>query len=382
MAQSGGILANKLRNLTHRESSDYGVDYTLLSELENTAIELLNIAGHNRENIFVGLEFEAPVNVNREFGINFLSFTAVAAKDVASPAYVAIRAELADRDRIDPNDIDDAIAQRLLAYDATSRAEYTVLLTNRYIAILGDEYPPYGYNLLQIDSSDADEIIGYLDPPEHYPEGIGAKFPAGYHPHQTKLTRWLFTDSEIIPEYQSEIKTEHFELDIDRYSELIYEAYSVEDERQKGDALEDVAEYLFDGLAFVDIRDRNLSTRSDEIDLVLEYRGSEEYNLFDEYSRYSLVECKNTKKPVSSEQISHFEKILSRTDSKLGILISWNGISGEESGKYAQRYVDLMTPPGPNIIVLDSNDLYQILDGRSLYDILDEKLYSLRFDLV
>jgi hypothetical protein len=66
------------------------------------------------------------------------------------------------------------------------------------------------------------------------------------------------------------------------------------------------------------------------------------------------------------------------TNTDLGIIISWNGISGEDTDTDAMRAI---RKDKKEIVSLDSQDLYQILDGESLYEIIDRRLYEQKFDL-
>lgn len=385
MADTVDVLKDKLSSLNQVGKEGYK-DPSLDIDIDEFAAEILNIVGHSRENIFLDLNLEVSERIKGELGNpvfskQYIHFSAVAARTAASPPQVAITTtasrRIIPRNTKEPIKIEDA-GKYVLACDVTSKAEYTVLLTNDAIAILGQEYPPKAYPLAHLSDENVREIADILSPPEEYPQGRGGKFPAGYHPNQTKLTRWLFGDSNLTPDYQSEINKQFFKLDIQEYSQILYNAYSAQNNQEKGKLLEDVAAHLFENLSLVSIRDRNLRTKSGEIDLVLEYIGGESPNLFEYQTRFTLVECKNVGSSVSSKEIGHFDKKLNEAESSLGILIAWNGISGQESGKDAQRYVDNAEN---DIVVLTANELYQILDGKSLYEIIDEIVYSIRFDL-
>jgi len=386
MADSTTVLKDRLSSINSTAKESYE-DFSLNKELDEAAVDILNIVGHNRENIFVNLDLEVPNKVSGKlsnhstsFQENYIYFSAIAARTAASPPQVAITTTvrpILPEGTQEPTETKN-ISEYILACDVTSKAEYTVLLSKNAIAILGEEYPPKAYPLDWLSDEHVEEILELLSPPETYPEGQGGKFPAGYHPNQTKLTRWLFADSDLTPEYQTEINEEFFVLDIEKYSQMLYDAYSAKGSQNKGDLLEDVAEYLFKSLNLVSVRDRNLRTKSGEIDLVLEYTGGESPNLFEYQSRFVLVECKNVGSSVSSKEVGHFEKKMEESESSLGILIAWNGISGQESGKNAQRYVD---NSNHDIVVLTAEDLYRILDGESLYELIDEIIYSIRFDL-
>jgi len=315
-----------------------------------------------------------------------MNFDVVVAKDIAAPPYLTIKVDLCESSPIkhhpekDEKFTTDWHSLFLNSASYTSRSEHTIVLSNHHLAVQS----PGGRNLYELSSlseEDVQEIFETLSPPESLPSGVGDHFPPGHHPHQTKLTRWLFADSEITPEYREVIETEFFEIDVNEYSDLLYSAYSADSPVKKGNSLEEVVEYLLSGLKMVDIRDTNLNTKTGEIDVVLQYSGFHETNLFQYHSRFILIECKNVGESVSTKEVGHFEKKLRKRQVDIGIIVAWNGVSGEESGEDAQRYIDTPSPEDPFIIVLDSDDLYSILDGRCLYDIIDDYLYRLRFDV-
>ena len=106
------------------------------------------------------------------------------------------------------------------------------------------------------------------------------------------------------------------------------------------------------------------------------------HTLFNFYSRFILVECKQWIDPVAVKEIGHFKDKCNMTDVNLGIVFAWNGISGEGEERHAKR----MANGGPNgtspeIFVINSRDLHRVLGGTSFYQIIHEKPYQQRFDL-
>ena len=382
MSQTTDILINKLSNLSPDTVSQNSQKATYQS-LKQSAIELLEIIGHDQDNLFADLKMEVPPAARRQLGSNSISFDAVAADNPAAPAYIALQTFEGSRGlvRSGGNQLSLAGRRHIVSCQRTSRAKYTVLVSRNYLIIQDDETSRKIYDLGSLDKTDALEVIDLLGKPEKYPKGRSLRFPPGHHPNQTKLTRWLFADSEITPEYQEEINTEFFKMNINKYNKQLYKAYKAEASTKKGTTLEDVCEFLFSGFEFISVRDRNLYTKSDEIDLVLEYTGSEAHNLFDYHSRFIPVECKNIESTVSSKQVSHFIQKIRDAGSTIGVLVAWNGVSGQDTGKNAQRYIDFSNNEEHFVVVLTSHDLYKILDGTSLYDIIDRKIYELRFDI-
>jgi hypothetical protein len=376
MPESKKLAIQELSKISELSSSGEG---ELKKDIKSIFQSILQEIGYKRENLFNDFELETPKSVRRGTGYGTILFDIIAADKPTSPPHLSIV--------IDPSwkihhegEVTGFLSQFMLGCRVTSRSEYSLLVTDTHAVILGQEYAPKAYALEESEDGGVEKLVEQISPPEEYPKGRSGRFPPGYHPDQTKLTRWLFEDSEITPEYQSEINTEFFSLDIDEYSEILYDAYSATSTTEKGDRLEDVAEFLFSNLFMVNVRDRNLRTKSGEIDLVLEYQGFGKHNIFEYLSRFILVECKNEASSVSSKEVGYFLTKVRDSGNDLGIIIAWNGISGEETGENARRIVDISSNQ-TYVVVLDSNDLYSILDGESLYKMLDEKLYELQFDV-
>lgn len=353
-------------------------------ELQNNALELLDILGYESDKIFIDIQFETPKRVAIQTDWSYVTFEAIVAKRVSAPIHLAIKTIITSNNPFKSYSdglTADWVQNLMEAHSYTAQANFTVLLTNKFIVVSAKSDTAKVSDLSEMTDDEINEIVDALSPPEEFPEGLSGNFPPGYHPDQTKLTRWLFPDSEITPEYRSQISKKHFELNIDVYAEKLYEAYISDSSVDKGDALEDVVEFLFEDLKPIDIRDRNLRTKTGEIDFVLECNNYTDRTLFDSHSRFVLIECKNLRESVPTKEVASFEKKLTKSNISLGILVTWNGISGEASGEYARKYVESDSPDGTSIIVLDSRDLYKILDGASLYELIDGKLYSQRFDL-
>jgi len=150
--------------------------------------------------------------------------------------------------------------------------------------------------------------------------------------------------------------------------------------KKKKETLEELADSLLKGIKNIKVRERNLKNASSEIDLVAEYRGSDDYTIFDDYERFILVECKNWESSVGAKQVRDFVKKIQNTKTNLGIIFAKNGISGTHKGSYAMREIDLaFQNQGISIVVFNENDLENIHDGTDFYELLDEKLFNLRF---
>lgn len=297
----------------------------------------------------------------------------IVSKNIRSPAHIAIKVFQTPQ----------PTPEVVYAAAISSGATFTIGLSEDYLVISQPPHDPLSpgevFKLSDISEDKLDYIWQLLTPPDELPQGESPRFPPGHHPNQSKLTRWLFSESEITPEYRSEIRENNFELNLDEYAELLYDAYSSSSANEKGDSLEDVTEFLFKGLKGVSIKDKNLRTRSREIDIVLEY-SQNPTNPFNLSSRFALVECKNKEGSMNVQEVDNFVGNLRETGVDLGIIVSWNGISGEDSGRNAAGAINNQKNRF-EIITITSQDLYRILDGKSLHDIIGERLYAQQFNL-
>ena len=355
--------------------------------LRDASYELLNILGYSTENTYTDVSLETPLSAQElsDFEAESLQFDTIVAETITSPPYLAINSEISSELAIDRYGahigLEYSTGNSLRAHSKTSRAKYTISLTNCYLAIWTRREILKLYPYEDLEEDGLEEICELIKPPDELPTGRNTHFPAAYHPNQTKLTRWLFSDSEITPEYRERTSTNYFEVDVNEYSEMLYSSYTANLSHEKGEIFEKTIEHLFEGLNMLTVRERRLKNEVWEIDMVLEYIGFEEVCLFDYQSRYVLVECKNTKDPVPAKEIGYFKTKLIESDVDFGIVVAWGGITGEDSNRNADRLVDLSGAEEPRVVVLTSRDLYRILDGACLYQILDDKLYNRRFNL-
>jgi len=333
------------------------------------------------------------VRVNGYVDKSVLTFDVIIADTISSQPYIACKILTSSEEYLDNRRLAPDAHLSLSEAVGTVKSEFTILLTNNFIAVQ-EGYMPVGYDLEytdyatnytvypfnKINDAIIEQITNKLQRPEKLPTGSTLRFPPGYHPDQTKLTRWLFSDSDIIPEYKEEVKTKYFSLDLQKYSELLYDSYTSKKPNKKGENLEKTLSYIFGSLSMIEVRDKNLRTKTAEFDIILEYTGSDNHNIFEYYDRFIPIESKNTKNPVDVKEIRNFSDKINRVHLDIGIFVSWNGITGERNSD-AEGLISEYDKNSPIIIVLTSRDLYRILDGECLYNMIDQKLYSTRFDI-
>jgi len=187
------------------------------------------------------------------------------------------------------------------------------------------------------------------------------------------------TATSIQSASEKSIQTENFELDNAKFTRALRAVNQADSASKKGNTFEHLAVLLFEGIPFLRKRDRKFRTATGEIDVIIEYLGSESLTIFDEYGRFLLAECKNWDESVSSDQIRIFKDKLEEHKLNFGIFFARNGISGDTGADAFKRVQDIFRDEGIAIIVISDYELKRIKRGTSFYDILDQKLYQLRF---
>lgn len=126
---------------------------------------------------------------------------------------------------------------------------------------------------------------------------------------------------------------------------------------QKGARLESLVADLFGKVKGVEIVGRNVfnKARSREYDLVLEndVRTSGIYFL----DPIIIVECKNTTKPTDCINVNWLIQKVKRSTYKTGILVSTNGITGDEVSNAHDEIIQARNCDGIRIIILTEAEL-------------------------
>lgn len=185
-----------------------------------------------------------------------------------------------------------------------------------------------------------------------------------------RLARWTQSENEVKPGRVA-------------IADMIAQVETAGTNQDKGRSLEDLASLLFSDVPSLHCKYRNLNTRSSEIDLVIEYRGSKyDIPLFNELGRYCFIECKNWSSPVGVAPVRDFLGKLRKSKTQLGILFAKNGITGEGTGLDALREIQsAYDRDGTFLLVFSLADIKQVEHGADFIALLDQKSDNLRFDL-
>lgn len=347
----------------------------LMQEVSQGRSKLLSILGYDDDDLMHGITVEVP----REGGHpEAFTFDVVAARSANAPPYLAVATIVTDDEQ--HGAWEGRIVHDLARYGEAIDSHYVVLFSNSCIFIRKPDEEILGFRFSELEPNDSARIYELLRAPDVYPQG--SPYPAAYHPKQTKLTQFLFHPEAVTESDRYHyIEGDLFQLDLKEYSNHLYAAEQANTKNKKGDTLEELAGVLLNAINCLSVRDRNLVTKFGEIDLVTEFHGADQASLFDYHTRFHLIECKNWIDPVPAKEVGHFESKCVRTNVDLGIVFAWNGVTGQDSEMHATRMIDRSPKENPDIVVINSRDLYRILDGTSFYKILDQKLYQQRFDV-
>jgi hypothetical protein len=178
------------------------------------------------------------------------------------------------------------------------------------------------------------------------------------------------------------VNTQNYEIDLIEFETALSAVDDADTNQEKKNTFEQLADLLFGAIPFLKVRERNQLTNTSEIDLVIEYTGSSQRTIFDDRSKYILVECKNWAGSVGANQVRDFKGKMDQTQVDTGVLFARNGVSGDQSGDAIREIHDIYSRTGKMILVVGDTELSQLLEGRSFYELLDELMYQLRFSSI
>lgn len=165
------------------------------------------------------------------------------------------------------------------------------------------------------------------------------------------------------------------------YDKLIKRDYSV---HTKGALLEKLSRILFDNSMF-EVRS-NCTTSTNEIDILVawsEHARSIAINQgFPCFGDYFLCECKNYKTKVGVTYIGKFASLLDSVKSSLGIMISWEGITGRNWSDGVGLVRKLVLSNRCKIIIIDKDDLARIHRKEvNIFKLINDKFIALQSDV-
>ena len=129
--------------------------------------------------------------------------------------------------------------------------------------------------------------------------------------------------------------------------------------REKGELLEKLTSSLFNNDLFC-IR-RNCRTSTNEIDVLVDWsKQARIYGLNSAYpflGELVLCECKNYENSIGVTYIGKFASLLSATSTSTGIMVSWEGVSGQKWSYGSGLIKKLALAEQKMILVINKYDL-------------------------
>lgn len=157
----------------------------------------------------------------------------------------------------------------------------------------------------------------------------------------------------------------------------------------KGEALEKLVRFLLKISGNIFTVYSNLRTSTNEIDdlISLTPKGKTllSWNLINKQLDNCICECKNYDKPLSVTYIGKFCSLLLTNNIRLGILFSYNGVTGKDwqdgAGLIKKFYICKENLDDRFCIVnFTIKEFRAILNGKNLLEIIDEQIKSLQLD--
>lgn len=147
---------------------------------------------------------------------------------------------------------------------------------------------------------------------------------------------------------------------------------------ERGRALEDLICYIFEKIPGISVPIRNQRNifNTEEIDVALWNEKHPRGFIFLPY--IILIECKNWSAPVSSAEVSWFDRKLRDRGLPFGVLIAANGITGDAQHRTeAHSIVAGALPENRRIVVITRQEIELIANTDQIVRLIQTKLCEL-----
>ena len=161
------------------------------------------------------------------------------------------------------------------------------------------------------------------------------------------------------------------------FHQLIVDLDNAATAHLKGRSLELLAQYLFNSIEGIEVRETNVLTPSEEIDLLL--WNAKTLTVFEPWDNIIPVECKNWSKPVGSSVIDNFAAKIRQKHLKTGIFIAANGVTGDfengnnENKGAVYRLHEHLTRDGLRIVIIRMEDLRTLIDIDDFVELIKDR---------
>lgn len=154
--------------------------------------------------------------------------------------------------------------------------------------------------------------------------------------------------------------------------------------KTKGDLLESVIKILFINTKLFKIYN-NIKSSTNEYDILIlpsEYLKISGKALDPLFRMPIMCECKNYSGKVDVTWIGKFYTVLKMSDIKLGIIFSYNGVTGSNNAWSAGKGLikKIFLKDGIAILNICKEDFQNIYQGELITDLIEKKYNNLKFD--
>jgi len=157
---------------------------------------------------------------------------------------------------------------------------------------------------------------------------------------------------------------------------------------EKGNALEEIVCFILNCASIFNVK-KNFRTNSNELDqlIILNDIGKSFLNQgrIDKRIEQIIGECKNYKNTVSVTYVGKLCSLLMTTNTKIGILFSYKGVSGkrwEDACGLIRKFYLCKENKEERYCIIDFNikDFERIKNGTNILEIIEDKILSLQYD--
>ena len=138
----------------------------------------------------------------------------------------------------------------------------------------------------------------------------------------------------------------------------------------KGDALEELAEYMFLCVPGLDTKARNLRTLTEEIDLAFSNQGD---GFWREAGNPFIVECRNLISPVGAKMVRDFVGKMRTKAMRTGFIVTTNHVT--KTGVFEQRQA---LRDGLTVVSVEGKDLSRITTDKDLLRVFEDRYFTCR----
>jgi hypothetical protein len=159
---------------------------------------------------------------------------------------------------------------------------------------------------------------------------------------------------------------------------LLHQGDTAATAKAKGDALEELICHIFGAISGITVTRRNKFNAFDTEEIDVAFFNDQANGDLPFLPWIILVECKNWRAPVGSEQVSWFDTKLRNRGLEFGILVATNGITGDSTVlSDAHLIIARALQEKRKLIVLTRDELLKLTDSSELVHVIKEKLCEL-----